>query len=189
MSTPPQPRRSRLPFILALAFIAIVSLAVFRLTDAFVVQLRNNSPLSDESAGWAYRLIAIISFVQALYAGWAILRPERVQRAMRDEASVAQMPRRAIAASVSRNAAAIASLTVIYGLAVFLLTGMRGGFVLFPLLALAQGAWYYRQAGVIAQWLSFQPEPEPERPPRPPWSREPADYCPPLARGLRPESS
>ena len=106
MSTPPQPRRTRLPFILALAFIAIVSLAVFRLTDAFVVQLRNNSPLSDESAGWAYRLIAIISFVQALYAGWAILRPERVQRAMTDEASVAQMPRRAIAAGSVRGRAA-----------------------------------------------------------------------------------
>jgi cytochrome bd-type quinol oxidase subunit 2 len=189
VSNPLEPRRSRLPFILALAFAGIVTLAVYRLTDAFVVQLRNNSPLSDPAAGWAYRLIVAISVLQALYAGWAILRPERVRRAMAEEETVARLPRYAIARSVCRNAAGIASLTVIYGVAVFLLTGLRGGFLVFPLLALLQIAWYFRQAGVIAGWLAFQQEPAPEHPAPLPWSREPADYCPPLARGLRPEGN
>ena len=62
-------------------------------------------------------------------------------------------------------------------------------FLVFPLLALLQIAWYFRQAGVIARWLAFQQEPAPERPAALPWSREPTDYCPPLARGLRPEGS
>lgn len=189
MNTPHEPRRTRLPFVLALSFTGIVTLAVYRLTDAFVVQLRDNSPLSDEGAGWAYRLIVLISVVQALYAGWAVLRPERVRKAMAEEESVARLPRHAVAASVSRNAAGIASLTVIYGAAVFLLTGLRGGFLVFPLLTLLQIAWYFRQAGVIARWLSFQPEPAPERPKPAAWSREPVDYCPPLARGLRPEGN
>ncbi len=94
------------------------------------------------------------------------------------------LPRDRIARSVSRNAAGITCLTIVYGVAIFLLTGLRGGYVPFPLLALAQGAWYFRQAGVVARWLAFQPEAVPEPPAPEEWSREPDDYLPPLARGL-----
>jgi hypothetical protein len=76
-------------------------------------------------------------------------------------------------------------LTFVYGLAAFLVTGQRGGYWLFAVLFLAQGAWYYRQVGDIGRWLEFQPEVV-TRPSSAVWIREPDDYCPPLARSLTP---
>ena len=95
------------------------------------------------------------------------------------------MSRPRLLGSIARNAAGMIFLTFVYGLAAFLVTGQRGGYWLFAVLFLAQGASYYRQVGDIGRWLAFQPEVV-AQPSSAVWIREPDDYCPPLARSLTP---
>jgi hypothetical protein len=80
-------------------------------------------------------------------------------------------------------------LMAAFGVAAFVVTGERGGFWVFPLVALAQGAWYYRQVGQIGNWLNFQPEVAPAEPAAGAVPEVPPDYSPPLARGLGPPLS
>jgi hypothetical protein len=74
-------------------------------------------------------------------------------------------------------------LTLVYGVATFYVTGQRGGFWLFAVLAVLQAAWYYRQVGQVAKWLVLQPDTSlTERSRASTWKREPSDYTPPLGR-------
>jgi len=172
------------PFGAAAAAIAVTSILVASLPAILVEQIERARVLSDAQAGWAYRLLIAAAVAQALYGGFSILRPERLEAARRRDPKTAGMSRRALIASVARNAAGMVLLTLVYGLAAFGVTGERGGFWPFVALAVAQGAWYYREVGAVARWLGFQPEPVEEQAGAHVWRREPHDYCPPLVRGL-----
>lgn len=178
--------RRRGPFLVLLVFGIVVCIAVIQIPDTFLARVARNRPLSDAQAGWAYRLIAIAAIVQILYGGFAIFRIERVQAARERDQRFAQMPHERVVSSLSRNAAGMVVLTLIYGLATIAVSGLRGGFWLFPLLALAQAAWYYRELGQIARWKAFQPAPVEESRERGRWTPHDSDYVPPLTRGLRP---
>ena len=172
------------PFAIVGGVLAIVCIAILRLPESFVGQIERNRPFTSSQAGWAYRLLAFAAAGQALYGGFVLLRAERVEKARAKDPKVARMSREKILAVVTRNAATMVFWTIAYGVAAFAVTGQRGGFWLFPLIALVQGAWYIRQTGEVARWMRFQPEPAEEEPPRALWKREPDDYTPPILRGL-----
>ena len=176
-------RRLRLPpFLIAAAVILIVSLAIFRLPESFVVRLENESPFSPSQAGWAYRLLALAAIAQAAYGGFAVLHIDRIRKARAADPKAAEMSNQDTIRTVARNAAGMVVLTLVYGGASFYVTGQRGGYWLFALLAVAQGAWYYRQVGQVAKWLVQQPEPVPRKDQAAAWQPEPPDYSPPLGR-------
>ena len=166
------------------AVLAIAYLAMARLPESFVSQLARTRPLPSNEADWAYRLLAIAAFAQAVYGGFVLLHSERVHQHRTTDERVAALPRERVLALVVRNAAVLVLLTFIYGIAAFVITGQRGGFWLFALLSLLQGAWYVRQVNVVARYLDFQKDPEPARPSSA-WKEPPPDYTPPLARGLQ----
>lgn len=178
-------RRTR-PFVIVAVVIAVVCIAVLRLPDTFLALLDRNTPFTTAQTGWAYRLLAFAALAQALYGGFVLLRPDHVEQARKKDPKLAAKSRAQVVGIVARTAASMTLFTLLYGLAAFGVSGQRGGFWLFPLLALAQGTWYYRQVGQIGSWMGFQPEAGSDAPPRGLWQREPPDYCPPLARGLRP---
>lgn len=184
----PLTRRAR-PFGVVAVAIAVVCIAMLRLPATFLALLDRNSPFTTAQTGWAYRLLAFAAFAQALYGGFVALRPDQIEQARERDPKLANRSHSQVVGTVARTAASMTFFTVIYGLAAFGVSGQRGGFWLFPLLALAQGAWYYRQVGEIGTWIGFQPEARSEATPRGIWQREPADYCPPLARGLRSASA
>ena len=159
-------------------------IVIVALPESLVAQMERNRPLTSGQAGWAYRLLVLFALVAAAYSMFRAITVESVQRAQKRDAKARALSPERVIDSISQNAAAIPLLTIVYGVASLIFTGQRGGFWLFPLIALAQGAWHYRSVGVIARWLSFQPEPEPEEEISTEWRREPPDYCPPLARGL-----
>lgn len=178
-------RRLR-PFAVVAVIALVVCIAVARLPDSLVSLLERKTPFSSAQVGWAYRLLAFAAVAQAFYGGFVLLRPDRVEAARRKDPKVAALPRVRLVGVVARTAASMVLFTFVYGIAAFAVGGQRGGFWLFPVLAVAQGAWYYRQVGQIAKWLGFQPEPARPEAGRGAWRREPPDYCPPLARGLVP---
>lgn len=178
-------RRFR-PFAVVGVITVVVSVAVARLPDSLVELMQRKTPLTLAEVGWAYRLLAFAAVAQALYGGFVLLRPDHIEAARRKDPKVAALPRARLIGIVARTAASMLLFTLIYGLAAFIVGGQRGGFWLFPLLVVAQGAWYYRQVGQVAKWAGFQPEPVVGEPGRGAWQREPADYTPPLARGLTP---
>ena len=178
-----QVRRPRRPFWAALAVLAIVTVAVFRLPDSLLVQIQSNGPFTSVQADWAFRLLALAAAAQAIFVGFVVLRIERVQTSIEKDPKLAEMSKDQIAASLGRSGAGIGMLTVLYGLSALFISGQRAGFWLFVLLTIVQLAWYFRQTGTISQWLEFQPEPTPHRI-RDVWRREPSDYVPPLTRGL-----
>ena len=179
--------RPRVPPFVLLVFCALVVCAiVIQVPDTFLGQLERNRPLTDGQAGWAYRLIAFFAIVQVLYGGFAVFRIERLQAAREHDAKLAQMAPDRVVASLSRNAAGMVFLTLIYGLATIAITGLRGGFWLFPMLALAQGAWYFREIGQIARWGSFQPVEVVSDPDRGAWHPPGPGHVPALARGMHP---
>ena len=165
---------------------AIVCVAMARLPDSLVTSIERERTLSITAAGWAYRLLAFVAVAQALYGGFVVFRIEHVKRSRAKDPKAAAMTRARVITSLSRNAAGMVLLTLIYGLAAFGVTGERGGFWLFPFLCLVQGAWYFREIGAVARWLGFQPDTEIEVIPEAVWKREPADYSPPIARILTP---
>ena len=169
------------PFAVLAISLLILSIAIARLPDSLVAQMRRSALLTGSEAGWAYRLLLLAAVVQAIYGAAVLLQPERVQQARRNDDKIARMDRPAVVALIERNAAAMIALTFVYGLAAFLMTGQRGGFWVFWVLCLAQGAWYYRQVGEVSRWLSRQPETRtaeaqdggpPRIPPAPPPARE-----------------
>lgn len=174
------------PFAIMAGVLLVLCIAVARLPDSLVSLLERQSPFTSGQAGWAYRLLAFAAIGQALYGGFVLLRPSKVERERETDPKLAQMPRTKLIGIVARTAASMLAFTLAYGIAAFIVGGQRGGFWLFPVIALAQGAWYYREVGQIAQWLGFQREHVPDDPARGLWAREPADYCPPIARGLEP---
>lgn len=120
--------------------------------------LRDNRPLSDPNAGWAYRLVVLAAVGQALYVGLYLLRPERVQEARGKDARLGRMTRSELLHSVSRNAAALVGLTLVYGISAVLITGERSGYWPFLVLVLLQSAGFYRRVAGIEHWLAFEPE-------------------------------
>jgi hypothetical protein len=171
------------PFAVAATIIVVVVVAVFQLPETLLGQIERDGPFTSVQADWAYRLLALAASAQAVFVGFKVLRIERVQHSLESDPRLGEMSKTQIAASLARAAAGMAMLTLLYGLSALFIGGQRGGFWLFVVLTVAQQAWYFRQAGVIAQWLEFQPEPTPQRI-RDIWRREPPDYCPPLTRGL-----
>jgi hypothetical protein len=179
--------RRNIAFAYATAVWLIVCLAMARLPETFVERLRRNRPLDATQSGWVYRLLVIVAIAQALYVGFVLLRPERVQKARESDPKLARMSRAEVVASTARNAAGISLLTLVYGISAFAITGERGGFWLFALVTGAQLAWYFRQVGEISRWISFQPEFVAERSPAEGETRAlegPHSYIPPLARGV-----
>jgi hypothetical protein len=174
-----------IPFIYLGAVMLIVFLAVARLPELFVAQMERNSPLSFAQAGWAFRLIALAAIAQAAYGGFSILQVDKVRESWDTDPKMASMSRDQVAGLVARNAAIMVGLTLVYGLALFFLTGERGSFWLFALLAVLQGAWYFRQTRKITEYLAVQQEPETDKTGGR-WKQEPDDYCPPLARSFGP---
>jgi hypothetical protein len=177
--------RRRGPFLAVLAAGSVVVVAVISIPDSFLAQIQRNRPLTDAQVGWVYRLIAFAAAVQIIYGGFSVFRIERVQAARDRDPRVAEMPHPKVISSLSRNAAGMVALTLIYGLATMAVSGLRGGFWLFPLLALAQGGWYFRAIGEIALWKAFQPEPEAEERNAQPWQPYPAGHVPAISRGLK----
>lgn len=176
--------RYRTPFVVVLVVTAIVCLAVLRLPSGLLARLQTDGFLTPAQSDWAYRLLALAALAQAVYGAFFVLQSERIAGARKRDPKLAAMSNEALLASVARNAAGMTVPTIVYGIAALSLSGQRGGFWLFPLIFLAQIAWYYRQVGEIARWLNFQPEPHDDASSRYRWKREPPDYCPPIARGL-----
>jgi hypothetical protein len=164
----------RAPFALAAVALFTVTLIVFVLPESLVELMQREGVLQGSQGGWAYRLLVLVALAQAAYGGFAILRPERLGPPTSQPEDRAR-----VSATVARTAAGITGLTIVYGIAAFALTGLRGGFWLFVAIALAQGAWYYRAVGIIDTWLELQPELV-----TPQASGQPDVYCPPLARAF-----
>lgn len=168
----------RVPFAAASLVLVVTSLALAVLPETWGADLRRRSPFTPTQATWALYLAGAAAVLQAVYEGFAVLRPHRIEAALQHEERLARLPATSIASAVARNAAIMTSFTLLYGIALVALTGRLGWYVPFALLAAFQGAWYYRAAGVIAEWLARRPAaaaPVPTTRPR---------YCPPLARGL-----
>lgn len=176
--------RRRWPFLAFAAVGVVACVVIVALPDSLLAQMERNRPLDSGQAGWAYRLLVLFALVAAVFTMFRAFTVDSVKRSQERDPKTKAMPAERVVDSVSQNAASVPLLTVVYGVASVIFTGQRGGFWLFPLIALGQGAWHYRSVGEIARWLSFQPEPEVEEEVSTEWKREPPDYCPPLARGL-----
>jgi hypothetical protein len=177
--------RRRGPFIVLAATLVAICVVVIAIPDSILAQLENNRPLTDAQAGWAYRLLAFFAVSLIVYTGMSVFRIERLSALREKDERYAKMSKPEVISSLSRNAAALVFFTLVYGIASLVLTAQRGGFWLFPLLAVAQAAWYYREIGQVAAWNAFQPDPKaPERSTG--WDPGGPDYCPPIARALTP---
>lgn len=176
--------RRRWPFLGFGAVGIVACIVILSLPESLVAQMERNRALSSGQAGWAYRLLVLFALAAAAFSMFRAITVDAVKRSRESNAKAAALSQQRVVDSVSQNAAAIPLLTIVYGVASVIFTGQRGGFWLFPLIALGQGAWHYRSVGEIVRWLTFQPEPEAEEEISTEWRREPPDYCPPLARGL-----
>lgn len=176
------------PFVVAGAIVLIVCSAVAALPDPYIGQLMRGRLLDGDQAGWAYRLLVLFASIEIVYAGYRVFRIEAVA-AVRGEArrgatrGGATLTGARLISSMSRTAAVLVTFTLVYGLASIWLTGQRGGFWLFPVLAVAQLAWYYRAIGEVARWEQHQ-QPAPAKTDPQPWPPPLVDHCPPIARGL-----
>lgn len=182
----PLARRRNPVFIFGTAVLAITTLALMRLPETFVEQIRRNRPFDISQSGWIYRGMVLVAIAQAAYIGFVLLRVEKVQTARSRDPKLAQMGKPELMSSVARNAVGTALLTLVYGGSAFALTGERAGYWLFASLTAAQLAWYFLQCGRIAAWLEFQPEfvvQEGTHDPAPGQNDE-SDHLPPLARGV-----
>src|SRR5687768_16143893 len=97
------PRRS--PFVVVGALTVVVTMAIIRLPDSLVTQVENSGLLSISQRGWAFRLLAFFACIQAVYVGFAVLRPERVKGARETEARIGRMSRAQLVRSLARTAA------------------------------------------------------------------------------------
>lgn len=176
------------PLLVVAAVLAIAYVAMARLPESYVSQLARSRPLPSNEADWAYRLLALAAIAQAIYGGFVLLHTERIHKLRTTDDKVASMSRERILVLVMRTAATLVMLSFVYGLAAFAITGQRGGFWLFAVLTLFQGAWYVRQVNAVGRYLDFQQDPEPPRPTGA-WKQPPPDYTPPLARGLQARAS
>ena len=151
------------PFLLVAALALIFAIALFRLPEELVADLKRDRPLDLAAAGWLYRLLALVAAAQAAFIGLSLLRPEKVRAdRQKDEQLRESSPEKATRV-LARNAAGMAALTLLYGLGAFILTGERGGLWLFLLIFVAQLAWNYRQTGQAASLFEEAQEPTLER--------------------------
>lgn len=178
--------RRRGPFIVVGSLFVAICIVVIALPDSMLVQVERNRPLTDTQAGWVYRLLAFFAIALIVYGGMVVFRIERIEQLRERDERFARLPKPEMIASLARNASALVLFTLVYGIASLVLTGQRGGFWLFPLLAVAQAAWYYREVGQIAGWNAFQADVTKINPDSGRWSPTTSNYCPPLARGLAP---
>ena len=185
--------RRRVPLAVAALVVALVTVALFRLPELFVSQLRDDAPLQGGAGRTAFWILVVVAIGQAAYAGFRILRPEQLgepepvrlhpDRGKRRRPTIAD-PYSRIASTVGWVAAGLVTLTLVYGVAMFGLTGLRAGFWVFVAIMSVQLLWYLRLTGDMLRWLNRQQDPPVER--EPPWDRGDADYSPPIARGLAP---
>ena len=170
-----------MPWLVLAAIAGIVLLAVARLPGSFLAQYVRDRPFSAEQAGWAFRLLALAALLQAAYGGFVLLQTERVQKAMAADPRTREMGAGRLMDVLTRNAVLMVGLTIVYGLAALAMTGERGGFWLFALIALAQAGWYFHQLGRVGDWLGRQAP----APPRASSGDEEAPQAPPpIAEGL-----
>ena len=134
-------------FVVVAALALIFAIAVFRLPEEFVADLKRDRPLDLAASGWLYRLLALVAAAQAAYIGLSLLRPQRLHDDRLQDSKLATLTAEAATRSVARNAAGMAALTLLYGLGALILTGERGGMWLFLSIFAAQLAWNYRQTG------------------------------------------
>lgn len=169
--------------VMAIAFVALV-----RLPETLVAQMTRNRPFFDttEQADWAYRILVIVAAAQAIYGAFSVLQVDRVQRAMEADPRLSLASRQRVLTVVTRTAAGMILLTLVYGFVAFWFTGQRGGFWLFAFIAVVQLLWYLRQVSSIAGYLDWQQEPTPDAAVDDAWRLPPPDYSPPIARGLGP---
>ena len=171
------------PFVVAGAVVLIVCSAVAALPDPYLRQLMRGRLLDGDQAGWAYRLLVLFASIEIVYAGYRVFRVEAVAAVRGEARRGSALTGAGLISSMSRTAAVLVTFTLLYGLASIWLTGQRGGFWLFPVLAVAQLAWYYRAIGDIGRWEQHQ-QPTPATTDPQPWPPPLPDYCPPIARGL-----
>jgi hypothetical protein len=173
--------RRRIPFVVVGTVVAVVAVAIFRLPELFVSGLRRDALLAGSGGTWGFRILLAVAAGQALFGGYRVLRTQRLAEVEGER--VSSDPRRdRLASTVAWVGAGMVGLTLVYGIATFVLTGLRAGFWAFLALIVAQGLWYYRLAGEAARWLGRQPPPPARL--KPAWARGDADYTPPIARGL-----
>ncbi len=163
------------PFVVAATSGIIICLVVMAIPESLIVAWRTGRSLSDSQAGWAYGLLVLAATGQVFYSGYVTFGPSQAGKLRGTD------PLDSIARSLSRNAAIATMLTFVYGLAALRITGERGGFWLFPLLAVAQGAWLYRDVRELVERVGQKTEIEPAG--EEGWS-EPADFTPAIARGV-----
>ncbi|MEA2516329.1 MAG: hypothetical protein QOG16_167 [Actinomycetota bacterium] len=177
--------RRRGPFVVLAALFVAVFIIVIAIPDSFLSLIARNTPLAGSQTGWAYRLLVFFALSQILYTSATVYRVDRIEKLREKDERFARLTKPQVVSSLARNAAALVFFTLVYGLASIFLTGQRGGFWLFPVMAIAQAAWYYREIGQIAAWDAFQPATSDVDPDRGAWSGGgPPDYIPPLTRGL-----
>lgn len=172
------------PFVVAGAVILIICSVVVGLPDPLLTRLMRDRILDGDQAGWAYRLLVLFALIEIVYGGYRVFRLEYASVSRATDGRLAPLSSERFISSLSRTAVLFVTITLLYGLASIWLTAQRGGFWLFPVLAVAQLAWYYRSIGEIAAWEGRQPavthtEGKPQ-----PWPRAVPDYCPPITRGL-----
>ena len=172
------------PFTVAGTIILVVSALVAGLPDSLLTQLMRDRILDGDQAGWAYRLLVLFALIEFVYGGYRVFRLEQASTSRIEDGRTAALSSERYISSLARTAALFVAFTVLYGLASIWLTGQRGGFWLFPLLAVAQLAWYYRSIGEIAVWEGRHRSVTPAHPGPEPWPRLLPGYCPPITRGL-----
>ena len=141
----------RAPFLIVAAIGLILTVAVFRLPEEFVANMKRDRPLDLAAAGWVFRLLALAATAQALYVGLSLLRPEKLRAERRADPTPSTVSVERSVRVIARTAAITAGLTLVYGLGAFVLTGERASVWLFLLIFAAQMAWNYRQTGQAAQ--------------------------------------
>jgi hypothetical protein len=175
--------RRRIPFAVVGAIVVVVTVAVFRLPELFVSQLRRDAVLPDARGMWGFRILLGVAIGQAVFGGYRVLRAERIAT-VETEKIATEPDRGKLVSAAAWFGAGMIALSLVYSVASFVLTGLRAGHWAFVALIVAQGLWYYRLVGEFARWLERQPAPPPGR--KTPWTRGDADYTPPIARGLTP---
>ncbi|MDQ3956285.1 MAG: hypothetical protein M3285_12140 [Actinomycetota bacterium] len=177
-------------FWVVAAIMAIAFVALARLPESLVAQMTRNRPFFDTSAqaDWAYRILVIVAGAQAIYGAFSVLQVDRVRRAMDADPRLSLASRQRVLVVVTRTAAGMILLTLVYGFVAFWFTGQRGGFWLFAFIAVVQLLWYLRQVSSIAGYLDWQKDPV-AAPADDGWHLPSPDYSPPIARGLGPPNT
>ena len=144
----------RAPFLFVAAVALILAIALFRLPEEFVADLKRDRALGLGAAGWLYRLLALAAAAQAAYVGLVILRPEKVRQDRMQDPKLAAAPPVEVVRVLARNASGMAALTLAYAAGAFALTGERAGVWLFLLIFAASLAWNFRQTGQAAELIT-----------------------------------